>query len=392
MDAIFIGGNHSFHQKFCVRAQTPLPMRSIYPILLPMLVSSLLHAGVTGGGNQTVTRSDLLSALEPGIYARIDTGRGSILAELFFEEAPLTVANFVGLAEGSLGPATEQAPRPFYDGLTFHRVVPGFVVQGGDPKGTGEGGPGYTFPDEFSPALQHGQAGILSMANEGPDTNGSQFFITLDDRQDRLNYKHSVFGKVIQGMDLVRSIREGDRIRTITILRKGETAEAFETSRESWDRRLAEFAPIPEYPAPLPYFIHSAELVLPGWFPQWFAEKLYHYEAVRGIRIWVRVFQRFEPAMEGDTPERWVERWVSMLGWKSGVTRPRWVAVCYFVETDQWVVQASPGLWAALFSQNSNDPTNTLLAEAARYFSEPTPRRLIDGMATAIMLRLDQRP
>lgn len=145
--------------------------------------------------------------------ARIKTARGEITVELFAADAPLTVENFVNLARSG-----------FYDGTTFHRVIPGFMVQGGDPTGTGRGGPGYQFRDEFS-SQRHRSAGILSMANAGPGTNGSQFFITLAPTP-HLDGKHTVFGRVTGGMDVVQSIRErdpqrdrepGDAIETIEI-------------------------------------------------------------------------------------------------------------------------------------------------------------------------------
>jgi len=146
--------------------------------------------------------------------ARIKTERGEIVAELFANQAPLTVENFVNLARSG-----------FYDGTTFHRVIPGFMAQGGDPTGSGRGGPGYQFRDEFHPELRHSGPGVLSMANAGPNTNGSQFFVTyaatphLDDR-------HTVFGQVTKGLEVLRSIRErdpqrdadpGDRIESIEI-------------------------------------------------------------------------------------------------------------------------------------------------------------------------------
>jgi cyclophilin family peptidyl-prolyl cis-trans isomerase len=146
--------------------------------------------------------------------ARFKTERGEIAAELHAAKAPLTVENFVNLARAG-----------FYDGTTFHRVIPGFMAQGGDPTGTGRGGPGYQFGDEFSPDLRHDGAGVLSMANAGPGTNGSQFFITLA-ATPHLDGKHSVFGRVVEGMVVLTSIRErdpgrdpnpGDRIDTIEI-------------------------------------------------------------------------------------------------------------------------------------------------------------------------------
>jgi peptidyl-prolyl cis-trans isomerase B (cyclophilin B) len=146
--------------------------------------------------------------------ARIKTERGDIVAELYADRAPLTVENFVNLARSG-----------FYDGTTFHRVIPGFMAQGGDPTGTGTGGPGYQFGDEFHPTLRHSGPGILSMANAGPGTNGSQFFITFGSTP-HLDDRHSVFGRVTEGLDVLRSIRErdpqrdrqpGDRIETIEI-------------------------------------------------------------------------------------------------------------------------------------------------------------------------------
>lgn len=147
--------------------------------------------------------------MESGTYAHFDTTEGKFVVRLFEKEAPRTVENFVGLAEGTKewrDPATgERKKAPFYDGVIFHRVINGFMIQGGDPLGQGTGGPGYTFADEFHPKLRHDRAGILSMANSGPNTNGSQFFITLGPTP-HLDNRHSVFGEVVEGLDVIKRI------------------------------------------------------------------------------------------------------------------------------------------------------------------------------------------
>ena len=145
----------------------------------------------------------------PGVYAHFTTNHGTMIARLFDKEVPRTVENFVGLAEGKKqwrNPRTNSmVRRPYYNNLTFHRIIPGFMIQGGDPEGTGMGGPGYTFDDEFNPKLRHTKAGILSMANAGPNTNGGQFFITLAPTP-HLDNRHSVFGELVEGMDTLRAI------------------------------------------------------------------------------------------------------------------------------------------------------------------------------------------
>jgi peptidyl-prolyl cis-trans isomerase A (cyclophilin A) len=143
------------------------------------------------------------------IYAEFQTTEGNFTIRLCDAEAPNTVANFVGLAEGTkewTDPRTnKKVTQPYYDGIVFHRVIEGFMIQGGDPLGQGVGGPGYNFADEFHPSLRHNKAGILSMANRGPNTNGGQFFITLGPTP-HLDNRHSVFGEVVDGMDVVRRI------------------------------------------------------------------------------------------------------------------------------------------------------------------------------------------
>jgi peptidyl-prolyl cis-trans isomerase A (cyclophilin A) len=147
--------------------------------------------------------------VEPGTYAQFDTTEGSFTVRLFEKEVPKTVANFVGLAEGTKewrDPSSgEKKTAPYYDGVVFHRVISGFMIQGGDRLGTGTGGPGYNFGDEFHPSLRHTKIGMLSMANAGPNTNGSQFFITLGPTP-HLDNRHSVFGEVVEGLDVVKKI------------------------------------------------------------------------------------------------------------------------------------------------------------------------------------------
>src|SRR5271165_4201391 len=144
-----------------------------------------------------------------GTYAVFETSMGNIVCRLLEKEAPKTVANFVGLAEGTKEFTNEiggeKEKRNFYDGLNFHRVIPEFMIQGGCPRGDGRGGPGYTFPDEFHPSLKHAKAGKLSMANSGPNTNGSQFFITVA-ATPWLDNRHTIFGEVVEGQDVANKI------------------------------------------------------------------------------------------------------------------------------------------------------------------------------------------
>ena len=176
--------------------------------------------------------------LEDGLYALMNTSQGDILIRLEFEKTPMTVGNFVALAEGKMLGSGKPEGTPFYDGTIFHRVIPEFMIQGGDPAGNGSGGPGYSFPDEFDPSLRHAEAGMLSMANSGPATNGSQFFITVAPTE-WLNDKHSIFGKVISGLDIAVKMTQVERdprdrpktdvvLNKVTILRKGQAAKDFD--------------------------------------------------------------------------------------------------------------------------------------------------------------------
>lgn len=171
-----------------------------------------------------------------GLFAIMETNRGDIVLELFYKQTPLTVTNFVGLAEGTLDAAKN---KPYYDGLKFHRVISDFMIQGGDPKGNGTGGPGYQFPNEFVKELTHNGPGILSMANagdgaDGLGTNGSQFFITHV-QTPWLDGKHTVFGKIVTGQDVVNSVKQGDSIKKVTIVRQGTDAEKFTATQADFN-------------------------------------------------------------------------------------------------------------------------------------------------------------
>ncbi|MCL2719914.1 MAG: peptidylprolyl isomerase [Treponema sp.] len=189
----------------------------------------------------SVTETVDAQSLGDGIFARITTNRGDIVVRLEYQRTPLTVCNFIALAEGRLD---NHRGRRFYDGLTFHRVISrgngdehDFMIQGGCPSGNGRGGPGYSFPDEIDPALRHDRPGVLSMANAGPGTNGSQFFITITPTP-HLDGRHTVFGFVVQGQNIVNTTRQGDRIQSVTIIRNGTEANAFRADQENFDRLL----------------------------------------------------------------------------------------------------------------------------------------------------------
>jgi peptidylprolyl isomerase len=190
-----------------------------------MTIAALAVLAVLPAAAQTAQLPD-------GLYAEIKTERGTIVCVLEYQKAPVTVSSFVGLAEGTLK-ANGAGGRKYFDGLTFHRVED-WVIQGGDPKGDGTGGPGYQFPNETRPDLKHDAAGVLAMANAGPDTNGSQFYITMKPVP-QLDGGYSVFGRVVQGMDVVTAVKVGDHMISVRILRVGAAAGSFRVTQAGFD-------------------------------------------------------------------------------------------------------------------------------------------------------------
>ena len=195
------------------------------------ILFSFLTIGIANAENP------IINTKEDGLFATLQTVKGDIVLNLEFQKVPMTVCSFVGLAEGTIDNIHAGPGEPYFDGVTFHRYVANFVIQGGDPTGTGSGSPGYSFPDEFDPTLRHDGPGILSMANAGPNTNGSQFFITHS-AQPHLDDLHSVFGNVVDdslSMVTVNAIREDDTIRHVIIERVGTEAQAFKTDQAAFD-------------------------------------------------------------------------------------------------------------------------------------------------------------
>lgn len=214
-------------------------------IALASLSSGMLAQGKSKKAKLNKMDKEFLSKQADGLYAKFETTKGDIYLVLEHKKTPMTVANFVGLAEGVIKNTAKPEGTPYYDGLKFHRVIPNFMIQGGCPLGTGTGDPGYKFPDEIDESLKHIGPGILSMANAGPGTNGSQFFITHV-KTDWLDGKHTVFGHVIEGQKVVDSIKQDDVVKKLVILRKGKDAEAFDAAKifefekSNFDKKQAE--------------------------------------------------------------------------------------------------------------------------------------------------------
>ncbi len=289
----------------------------------------------------------ILSAQEnlpDGLYAEFTTPQGVFTAELHQDKVPMTVASFVGLAEGTIAPRNGA---PFFTGLKWYRVVPGFVIQSGNPKAPEEGDAGYTFPDEFVPGLRHGEAGILSMANAGPDTNSCEFFITLADCT-RLNNLHSVFGRVVRGVEVLPRIQADDAF-SIKILRIGAAAQAFKADEVSFKALVAKARKYSGAtgPGPTAHF-DDPDKLLPVDPPRAknFNFKLANFERTTGVKIVARMFAKSPATAEDKVPGAYMRA----LAEKLGVAR-HGVLVAYFADEDDWRVWIGDGLTATFLGR-----------------------------------------
>jgi cyclophilin family peptidyl-prolyl cis-trans isomerase len=293
------------------------------------LLSSLALAFACAGCATVAEKSGPSTEAPPGLFAEIKTPRGQITCELFFEKAPLTVASFVGLAEGTLGPAPR---KPYFDGTTFHRVVPDFVIQGGDPSGTGSGDPGYRTPNEFFAGQRHDGPGVLSMANAGPDTNGSQFFITLGAAR-YLDFVHPIFGRVIGGADVPAKIQKDDTM-SVKIVRRGRAAQAFRADEKAFAELLARAK---RYPAP---FLADTSPAAPSDAPfqtRYLEIRLTELALFTGRHFYVRLRDKFEPSAEAETAAAFVAAQPAKLNLPADA-----VLIYHFVGDNTWHLAGAP--------------------------------------------------
>lgn len=270
--------------------------------------------------------------LPDGLYSEITTERGVVVCELFYKQVPMTVINHVALAEGALGPKPRKR---FYDGLIWCRVVPGLVVQGGDPTGTGEGDAGYLFPDEIVPGLRHDGMGTMQMGNDGPDSNGSQFCLMLS-AQHRLNYQHNVFGRVVRGLELLPQIKQGDTMR-VKILRLGKAAQAFRADEATFAKLVSRASRYsgPKEPGPDAPFDDPDKILPKEWDrAKHFNYKLVNFERFTGLKLAARVLARRPAAAQGDKLDGYLRQEAGRLG----VARRGALAI-FVADEDKWHIR-----------------------------------------------------
>ena len=295
--------------------------------------------------------------LPDGLYSEITTEAGVVVCELYYQKVPLTVINHIRLAEGLLGPR-EKRGTPFYDGLIWCRVVPGLVVQGGDPLGTGAGDAGYLFPDEIVPGLRHDAMGTLQMGNDGPDTNGSQFCMMLS-AQPRLNYQHNVFGRVVRGIEVLPQIKQGDTMK-VKILRLGAAAKAFRADEETFHKLVAS-APRysgPKEPGPNAPFDDPYKMLPPEWDrARNFNYKLVNFARFTGKKLVVRIFAKLPDEAVGDK----LAGYLSAEARRLGVAKQGAIAL-YVASTDRWHLQIGEDSVAHFLQTNGLGKTSPPVA------------------------------
>jgi cyclophilin family peptidyl-prolyl cis-trans isomerase len=359
------------------------------------------------------------------LIAVIETTKGVIEVELDFRHAPLTVMNFVGLAEGTLPFEGRPPGSKFYDGIAFHRVVKGFVAQCGDPLSAdptvpidklGEGGPGYSFPDEFDPRLRHDAAGVVQMANAGPDTNGSQFCIMLNPAN-RLNYLHNVFGQVVRGMDAVYRIERGDRILHIAIKRlapePGADAANGKTSGVAEEQTAAAYQATPEAfkalkkkvlarrgPGAAAGFVYLVDETgrLPEFRVNNFNCKLANYERASGHRLVVRLMAEFNPEPSDQSVDGAVKNHAESLQLPDDGDNA--LVVYYAKPKGGWSMRLGEKIYPALMKETGSAEQLTtdgalhrrqaeLLAEAQALSKEGKIKESVDAVIDTLIKTLD---
>lgn len=355
-------------------------------LFVPLLLS-LLCLGCTAISPTAPAASSTASTASPpigpgeGIFAEFTTPRGVITCELYFQQAPLTVTSFVCLAEGTLGPVPR---KPYFNGLTFHRVVPGFVIQGGDPTGTGDGGPGYEFPDEFfpGPLQRHEAAGVLSMANGGPDTNGSQFFITLGPAR-YLDYVHNVFGRVVSGADVPAQIKKDDTF-SVKIIRRGRAAQAFKAD----DKSLAALIDrTPRYPAPHLVDNSPAGPTDIPFQDRYLEYRLTHLAMFGGRHLYVRLEKKFEPEEGADNPAQFVAAQPAKLHLPPGS-----ILAYYFAAEKQWHFAGAPaGFTLPEFKTRPPAKTPPTTPEAIRRREQGDFYFIVEQVVSALIDQTDPK-
>ena len=363
------------------------------------LILTWLGAGLLAGPPCATHAGEISDAVLPdGLYVEFTTPRGTITARLFPDLVPLTVAYFVGLTEGTIPFANRPAEKPFYDGLTFHRVVPGFVIQGGDPFANNKGDAGFKFADEFTPELKHDTAGVLSMANGAPNDNSCQFFLTLAP-VNRLNYKHTVFGRVVRGLELLPQIRQGDAMTRVAIIRVGEKAAGYRADPALLASALAALHPIPPRDASLPpLFANESEIKLRPGYDAWITEKLHHYAVVSGVTIRVRLI----PAFHAAPPDAATPNPLAQLHRQFAGDDPRAATLLFLVDERRWRVWLGDGLLERFHlapGAVGDEPGATqlrnlrqvLLADArAAWDRGDLPHQSVDAAVTSLIEALDR--